>query len=123
MPATQPPGFENTELGNSRVPRSEQTGNTFVHAIVAVRNGIELDQEFLRTVRVAKTEGRSLLESIARTDSEKLGITFETCLNYLSKKIIYDLGKEEIIGLLHFRDVCFDKGLLDQRSTIQFVEV
>jgi chorismate dehydratase len=101
----------------------EQTGKTFVHAVVAARHEIELDQEFLVAVQEAKEEGRSRLESIARTDSEKLGITFETCLDYLSKKIIYDLGKEEIIGLLHFRDVCFEKGLLDQRSTIQFVEV
>ncbi len=101
----------------------EQTGKTFVHAIVAVRNGIELDQEFLTTVQEAKTEGRSRLESIARTDSEKLGIAYETCLDYLSTKIIYDLGVEEIIGLQHFRDVCFEKGILDQKETIQFVEV
>jgi predicted solute-binding protein len=52
-----------------------------------------------------------------------LGITFETCFDYLSKKIIYDLGEEEIIGLQHFRDVCFKKGVLDQKATIQFVEV
>ena len=115
--------YPNLEIYDLSEQWFEQTGKTFVHAIVAVRNGIELDQEFLTTVQVAKTEGRSLLESIARTDSEKLGITFETCLDYLSKKIIYDLGKEEMIGLLHFRDVCFEKGLLDQRSTIQFVEV
>jgi chorismate dehydratase len=100
----------------------EQTGKTFVHAIVAVRAGIELDQEFLETVQEAKTEGLSRITSIAQTYSEKLGIAFETCLDYLSAKIIYDLGEEEMTGLQHFRDVCFEKGILDQKETIQFVE-
>jgi chorismate dehydratase len=99
----------------------EQTGKTFVHAIVAVRNGIELDQEFLTTVQEAKTDGLSRLESIAQTESKQLGIAFETCLDYLSTKIIYDLGKEEMIGLQHFRDVCFEKGLIDQKEVIRFV--
>jgi chorismate dehydratase len=113
------PGLEIHDLSEQWF---RQTGKTFVHAIVAVRNGIELDQEFLTKVQEAKTEGRSRLESIARTDSERLGIDFETCLDYLSKKIIYDLGEEEIIGLRHFRDVCFEKGILGQNETIRFVE-
>lgn len=101
----------------------EQTGKTFVHAIVAVRNGIELDQEFLATVQEAKTEGRSHIETIAKTASEQSGVAFETCLDYLSNKIIYDLGREEMIGLQHFRDVCFEKGVLDKKEMIGFVEV
>jgi chorismate dehydratase len=101
----------------------EQTGKTFVHAIVAVRNGIELDQKFLATVQGAKEEGRSRIESIAQAESQQLGITFETCLDYLSKKIIYDLGEVEMTGLQHFRDICFEKGILDQKETIKFVEV
>jgi chorismate dehydratase len=100
----------------------EQTEKTFVHAVVAVRQETQLDQEFLVTVQEAKTEGLSRLESIAQTISKQSGIAFETCHNYLSKKIIYDLGKEEMIGLQHFRDVCFDKGLIDKKEMIKFVQ-
>lgn len=100
-----------------------QTGKTFVHAIVAVRNGIELDQEFLATVQAAKTEGLSRVESIAQTQSEQSGIAFETCLDYLSTKIIYDLGEEEMTGLQHFRDLCFETGILGHKGALQFVEV
>jgi chorismate dehydratase len=100
----------------------EQTGKTFVHAIVAVRNGVELDQAFLGTAQDAKEEGQSCIESIAQTASEQSGIAFATCLDYLSTKIIYDLGQEEMIGLQHFRDVCFEKGILGQKDPIQFVE-
>jgi len=100
----------------------EQTGKTFVHAVVAARHDIELNQEFLARVQEAKEEGRSRLESIARTESEQSGVAFETCLDYLSTKIIYDLGKEEMIGLQHFRDLCFEKGLIDKKAAIQFVQ-
>jgi len=100
----------------------EQTGKTFVHAVVAVRKETQLDQEFLVTVQEAKTEGLSRLESIAQSESERSGIAFETCHDYLSTKIIYDLGKEEIMGLQHFRDVCFEKGLIAQKEVIRFVQ-
>ena len=99
----------------------EKTGKTFVHAIVAVRNGIKLDQEFLATVQEAKMEGLSRVESIAKIESEQSGLDFETCLDYLSTKIIYDLGEEEITGLQRFRDLSFEKGILDQKEAIQFV--
>lgn len=99
----------------------DQTGKTFVHAVVAVRNDIELDPEFLAAVREAKTEGLSRVQSIARIESERSGITYETCLDYLSNKIIYDLGQEEMNGLEHFRDICFEKNILAQKKTIQFV--
>jgi len=113
--------FPNLQIVDLSEQWFEQTGKTFVHAIVAVRNGIELDQGFLTMVQEAKTEGLSRLESIAQTESKQLGIAFETCLDYLSTKIIYDLGKEEMIGLQHFRDVCFEKGLIDQKEVIRFV--
>jgi chorismate dehydratase len=100
----------------------KQTEKTFVHAVVAVRQETQLDQEFLVTVQEAKTEGLSRLESIAQTTSKQSGIDFETCLDYLSTKIIYDLGKEEMLGLQHFRDVCFEKGLIDQNEMIKFVQ-
>jgi len=99
----------------------KQTGKTFVHAVVAVRNDIELGQEFLQMVQDAKEEGGSRVASIAKTESEQSGIDFKTCLDYLSTKVIYDLGQEEMIGLQHFRDLCFEKGILGKKGTIQFV--
>ena len=101
----------------------EQTGKTFVHAVVAVRNGIELDPDFLSTVQEAKTDGLSRLEGIAQTQSEQTGIAFETCLDYLSTKIIYDLGEAEMSGLRHFHDLCIEKKILSRKGVLQFVEV
>jgi chorismate dehydratase len=101
----------------------EQTGKTFVHAVVAVRQDIELDQQFLVTVQEAKGEGMAQIESIAEVESKKSGIATEICRDYLENKIIYNLGKEELLGLQHFRDICIEKGLLDQKEMIKFVQV
>ncbi len=100
----------------------EQTGKTFVHAVVAARDGIELEKGFVERVEKAKQEGRSRLEMIARNESEQSEISYDTCLDYLSNKIIYDLTQEEIAGLQHFRDVCFEKGILNRKDDIRFVE-
>ena len=101
----------------------EQTGKTFVHAVVAVRSDIELGREFLENVQEAKQEGLSRIEGIAQSESKRSGMAYETCLDYLSNKIIYHLGTEEMNGLRHFQDVCFKKEILERRDTIQFVEV
>jgi chorismate dehydratase len=101
----------------------EQTNKTFVHAVVAAREETQLGQGFLEKVQEAKAEGQSRLESIAKAASKQSGIAFDTCRDYLSNKIIYDLGKEEMSGLQHFRDVCFEKGVLDKKEMIRFVQV
>ena len=101
----------------------EQTGKTFVHAVVAVRRGVELNQEFLKQVEAVKQEGLSRVESIAQSESKRAGIAYATCLDYLSSKIIYHLGPEEMNGLRHFQEVCFEKKILDKKEIIRFVEV
>ena len=114
--------YPNLEIYDLSEKWLEQTGQMFVHAVVAVRRGIELDPNFLINLQEAKEAGLSRLESIARAGSEHSGLTYETCLDYLSSKIIYDLGREELIGLQYFRDVCFEKGILEQKGRIQFVD-
>ena len=99
----------------------QQTGKMFVHAVVAVDCEVTLDEKFLVMLQEAKADGLSRLEEIAQAESGKAKINYETCLDYLSNKIIYDLGKEEMIGLQHFRDACFEKGILDKKEMIKFI--
>ncbi len=113
--------YPNLEMYDLSEQWFKQTGKMFVHAVVAVDSGVKLDENFLVMLQEAKAEGLSRLEEIAQAESEKTGIDFETCLDYLSKKIIYDLGQEEMTGLQHFRDVCFEKGILDRKEMIKFV--
>ncbi|NIQ02128.1 MAG: hypothetical protein GWM98_18410 [Nitrospinaceae bacterium] len=99
----------------------ELTGKAFVHAVVAVREEVVLDHDFLVVFQEAKAEGLARLEDIARAHSERLGISPDAGLDYLSRKIIYDLGKPELEGLQTFRDLCFQKGIIEQKGRIRFV--
>lgn len=90
----------------------KRTGKTFVHAVVAVSNNVEIGQRIVDVIQKAKTEGLTNLDEIAQEQAEHLGIDAEVCKDYLSQKIRYNLGEEEIAGLNHFRDLCRAEGLL-----------
>lgn len=101
----------------------EQTGKAFVHAVVAVREEITLDHAFVVAIQEAKLNGLSRLAEISQSQAGKAGIGEDQCSEYLSQKIIYDLGKNELEALQHFRDICFDKGVIDEKEMIRFVRV
>ena len=42
------------------------------------------------------------------------------CEDYLKQKIRYDLGAEEEEGLAHFRDLCYERGLIPGKISIRF---
>lgn len=98
-----------------------QTKKMFVHAVVAVRDEVELTQGFSVGIQDAKVNGLSRLEEIAQSKAAGVGIEQDQCIDYLSNKIIYELSKEEMNGLQHFRNICFDRGVLDQKEMIRFV--
>jgi len=95
----------------------KRTGKTFVHAVVAVSADVAIDQKLIGLIQKAKTEGQTNLEKIAQEQAQKLGIDFAVCKDYLTNKILYNLGEEEMAGLTHFRNLCQDAGLLQQTKT------
>ena len=94
----------------------EQTGKTFVHAVVAVRPEVALQKEVVEAIQQA--QGQADLEAIAQDQSAKIGITLERCRDYLQHKIIYDFGAAELDGLIHFQDLCLQHGLLDRKRPL-----
>ncbi len=96
----------------------EQTGKTFVHAVVAVRPEVELQGEVVEAIQKAKVKGFAELEAIVKSQSAKTGIAEERCRDYLEHKIIYDLGERELDGLSHFQDLCLQHGLLDRKRPL-----
>ena len=94
----------------------EQTGKTFVHAVVAVRPEMELKREVVEAIQ--KARGQADLEVIVKSQSAKTGIAEERCRDYLEHKIIYDLGESELDGLNQFQDLCLQHGLLDRKRPI-----
>jgi chorismate dehydratase len=96
-----------------------RTGKTFVHAVIAVREGIEA--EFTQTLMDAKQEGMQNLDAIAETQAKKIGHPITLLQDYLKNKIRYDFGDEEMEGLLHFQSLCHETGLIAEKYPLMFV--
>ena len=80
---------------------TEYTGLPFVYAVLAVNRGVDLGNEPEILIQ-SKNEGIGLIEEICRKEAEKIGIDKEFCMNYVKNRIHYDLGEDEIKGIMEF---------------------
>jgi chorismate dehydratase len=90
----------------------KRTEKTFVHAVIAIAPGVDIDQKVIDAIQKSKLEGLANLDEIAKKQGHQLGIDADICKNYLSEKIRYDLDAEEMEGLLHFQELCCNNDLL-----------
>jgi len=99
-----------------------ETKKTFVHAVVAVREGVVLPEKICARIQSAKEEGLRKIAAIARQHVTSSGLDLHTLEDYLRNKIIYDLGSRELEGMALFRDKCFEMGMIMQKHEIRFIE-
>lgn len=100
----------------------KRTGKTFVHAVVAVRPEIKLSKEILSVFSLVRGDILREIPRIADTSSRQLGIDATICEDYLRNKIVYDFGKNAMEGLSHFRDLCVERGLIEQKHPLRFID-
>ena len=100
----------------------KRTGKAFVHAVIAVRQGVTVEQETLLRIRSARQDGLQRVHSIVENHSGRQGVEPGVLLDYLQNKIIYDLGKQELEGMMEFRDLCFDRGIIPHKRAIRFLQ-
>jgi chorismate dehydratase len=95
------------------------TGRPFVHAVLCLKEGQRFDSA-LASLKEAREIGEKNLALIAKqeTDSEEEA---EVMLGYLTSRIFYDLGVEEIKGLEYFLASAKKLGLCD-RSDLKFYQ-
>ena len=98
-----------------------QTGKTFVHAVMAVREGVKVEGGIIQTLLDAKQEGMENLDTIAESQAKKTDHPVSLLQDYLKNKIRYDFGEEEIEGLVHFQSLCHEAGLIPQKFPLKFV--
>ena len=77
---------------------------TGLPAVFAVWAGKGITDELVELLHEAKHAGMANVHEIAREESEKLGLPFELCDDYLSRIMVYDLGEREELGLRLFRE-------------------
>ena len=96
-----PKGYKVVDLGEVW---TKETGFPFVYALYAVREGIDLGKN-LEALETAKSMGLKHVQKIAKNYSGTVNLSEEICLKYLTDRIYYDLGDEEIAGIGAFRDL------------------
>ncbi|PIR00581.1 MAG: hypothetical protein COV66_05950 [Nitrospinae bacterium CG11_big_fil_rev_8_21_14_0_20_45_15] len=101
-----------------------RTGKSFVHAVVAIREGVLVPKEISNSIQNATQKDADLLEVICRKYAEQDETKFVQCQNYLTHKISYHLGSEEIEGLTQFQKMCenIDEGIIQQDFIWENVE-
>lgn len=92
---------------------SEWMKLTGLPAVFAVWAGRGMTSELVSVLQEAKARGLGLLSEIAAKESQRLGLSFETCLEYLSEVISYDMREREARSLEVFRRKAQAHGLFD----------
>lgn len=96
-----PSGYKVVDLGQVW---TKETGLPFVYAVYAVREEVDLGKN-LEALEIAKSIGLKHINKIAKTYSETVNLSEDICYKYLTEKIHYDLGDEEIAGIETFRNL------------------
>ncbi|NUO09941.1 MAG: menaquinone biosynthesis protein [Candidatus Brocadia sp.] len=99
----------------------EYTGLPFVYAVWAVKKDRRIPG-INKLLKTAKEAGIRSVWELATTESHRLRLPQERCLNYLINSIRYNLGKEEIKGLQTFYQHAMSLGLAPKGVEIIFNE-
>jgi chorismate dehydratase len=97
-----------------------QTGKTFVHAVLAARKDISLTQSQKQFIQQVKTEGRERIKEVVRGYKKLSNVGIKVLEDYLEKKIRYDLDSSTD-GLVHFRNLCYQHGVISKKYSIKFL--
>ncbi len=97
------------------------TDKPFVHALLCIRSGVEIDKNIIKTILNSRDAGLSSLEELGIKAAQKLGINKEKSIDYLKNKIIYTLGQKELEGLEEFYSLAYKHGFIKTRPALRFV--
>lgn len=85
---------------------------TSLPAVFAVWAGKGITPELIDVLQEAKRQGMSMLPEISEKESSRLGLPYDTCLDYLSDTIKYDFGSREQQAFDLFREKAIAHGLV-----------
>ncbi len=99
------------------------TRKPFVHAIIVASPHAHISSNLMEGIRRAKRVDQGRIRRIAEEESLKLNISVEECVDYLTNKIICNLGPKEIEGLNEFYAMAVENKLIDPKSkALRFLE-
>jgi len=98
---------------------TDETGLPFVYAVFAMNQNVILGHN-LHALIESKKYGLGIVDKIAEIESTKLGIDYEICFKYLTERIKYGLGDEEIKGMIRYSELLSE---LDQAEKISSLKL
>lgn len=109
-----PSGYKMYDLG---LIWTKETGLPFVYAVYATNGNMELGNS-ISTLLESKTYGLNIVDKISRIESVNLEISEEICYKYLSERINYDLGEEEIKGIIKYSELLRELGQCEKINSL-----
>lgn len=98
---------------------NEMMGLPFVFALWVTRSGVDLGELPAQLAR-SKADGLVNAETIAGENAIRLGLDRESCIDYLTRVLSYDLGPREIAGLKRFALESHALGLTPRGADLVF---
>lgn len=96
---------------------TQETALPFVYAVFAGHKDVILGEN-LDALANSKNYGLGIVDKIADIESQKLGISYDICYTYLTDRIRYDLGDEEIKGMIKYSELLEELGEADKISDL-----
>jgi chorismate dehydratase len=98
---------------------NDLTGLPFVFALWVTRADADL-RSLPEALDQSRAEGLRHAADLARENGPRLGLSFETCYDYLTRVLSYDLGEREIAGLRLFAREAAALGLAPEGVDLVF---
>ena len=95
------------------------TGQPFVFAFFAARPCKHLEETW-QTLLQAKALGIREIPLIARQEAMRLGLDYSVCLDYLTRRIHYDLAPDKLAGLRRFYQLAGISNLIRKDVMLKF---
>ena len=99
---------------------TKETSLPFVYAVFAGHRDVIVDGN-LDALIESKEYGLKITDKIAETESQKLGIDYDICYKYLTDRIKYGLGEEEIKGIVKYSELLDKLGEADKITDLKFL--
>ena len=95
------------------------TGLPFVFALWVVRAGVDLGG-LPEALQRCRAEGLAHALDLAREHGPRLGLSVDSCYDYLTNVLSYDLGEPEVAGLRRFAALAARLGLAPEGVNLVF---
>ncbi len=101
---------------------NQMTGLPFVFAIWVTRTGVSLGTMADALVRSCR-DGLEAARDLAQTYGPRLGLDADSCYEYLTRVLSYELGEAEVEGLRRFAQMSAALGLVPKGVCLEFLDL